>query len=94
MYFTVYCIDKPDSLELRMANREAHLAYLSESGTVPVAGPLLDGDEGSPMGSLLIIEAKDLAAAREWAAGDPYNKAGVFQSVEVRPWKWVIGAPE
>lgn len=92
MHFIVYCIDKPGSLDLRLKSREAHLAYLRGS-KVPVAGPMLDGDEGSPMGSLLIIEADNLEAARQWTSGDPYNKAGVFQSVEVRPWRWVIGAP-
>ncbi|MEY4872402.1 MAG: hypothetical protein RLZZ563_1732, partial [Pseudomonadota bacterium] len=33
----------------------------------------------------------DLAAAQDWAANDPYAKAGLFQSVDIREWKKVIG---
>ena len=42
-------------------------------------------------GSLVILEVEDLAAAEAWAAGDPYANAGLFSSVEIRPWKKVIG---
>ena len=30
--FALICHDKPNSLDLRMKNREAHLAYARESG--------------------------------------------------------------
>ena len=42
------------------------------------------------MGSLLIIDFPDRVAAESCAAGDPYAKAGLFESVEIRPWKKVI----
>ena len=52
-------------------------------------------EDGAGMtGSLLIVEAADLAAAHAFAAGDPYAKAGLFESVAIRPWKWVIGNPD
>jgi uncharacterized protein YciI len=41
-------------------------------------------------GSLVVIEAASLHAAKEIAAGDPYAKAGLFASVEVRPWIWTL----
>lgn len=47
---------------------------------------------GQPMGSLLIIEAADLAAAEHAAANDPYAQAGLFAEVEVRPYRLAIGA--
>ena len=28
------------------------------------------------------------------AENDPYAKAGLFASVEIRPWKWLIKNPE
>ena len=43
-------------------------------------------------GSLLIVEAEDLAAAQAQADNDPFTAAGVFESVEVRPWRVAIGA--
>lgn len=44
-----------------------------------------------PTGSLLIFEDTDLAAAKAWAAKDPYAAAGLFESVIVKPWKHAIG---
>ena len=82
--------DKPGALEIRKANRNAHLAYLGETGVVSQAGPLLD-DAGQMCGSIVILEVADMAAAQAWAAGDPYAKAGLFQSVELIAWNRVIG---
>jgi hypothetical protein len=42
-------------------------------------------------GSLVILNVDSLDQARDWAANDPYAKAGLFQSVDIREWKKVIG---
>ena len=86
MLFVVNNIDKTDSLALRMATREAHFAYVKETGVLRLGGPFLDG-KGDMAGSLIIIDVADLAAAKTWAANDPYAKAGLFQSSDVRAWK-------
>lgn len=89
--FALHCLDKPASLDLRLANREAHLAYVGGfKDHVRVAGPLLDG-EGNMAGSLLVMEFDDLAAAKAFSADDPYNKAGLFQRVEVTAFKATLG---
>ncbi len=41
----------------------------------------------------LIIEAKDRKAAEAILARDPYRAAELFQTIDVRPWRWVIGSP-
>ena len=47
-------------------------------------------DDGeSPIGSLLIMEFDTIEQAREWAAGDPYAKAGLFESTDVHAWREV-----
>ena len=81
--------DKPDALEIRKANRDAHLAYIEATGVVAQAGPLIV--DGGMAGSLVILDVPDLAAAEAWAAEDPYAKAGLFGSVELVEWKKVIG---
>ena len=89
--FVLTCVDKPDSLALRMANRDAHFAYLGQHpGFVRLAGPFLDPD-GAMAGSLLIVEAADLAAATAFAEADPYALAGLFERVEIRAWRATIG---
>ncbi|WP_170345915.1 YciI family protein [Ruegeria atlantica] len=89
MLIALIARDKPGALQTRLDNRSAHLAYIEETGVVSQAGPLLDGD--SMIGSLIILDVEDLAAAQSWADSDPYAKAGLFQSVELIPWKKVVG---
>ena len=75
MLFAIMNIDKPDSLALRAATRETHLGYLdSIVGQMLLAGPVLNA-EGQSIGSLLIVEAENQAAAEAFAAADPYAKA-------------------
>jgi uncharacterized protein YciI len=89
--FVLVCIDKPDSLPLRMATREAHFDYARRTGQVRLGGPFLD-DAGGMAGSLIVLEADDLAAAEAWHASDPYAVAGLFEQVEIRPWRVTFGA--
>jgi uncharacterized protein YciI len=89
--FVLSCLDRPNNLEGRMAAREAHLAYVRERmHTMKLGGPYLD-DAGQMIGSLIIIEVEDLAAAKTWSANDPYVLNGVFQSVDIRPFRVTVG---
>lgn len=90
MQFALIATDKSGALQIRLDNRDAHLAYVKETGVVDVAGPFLDGD-GTMCGSLLILSLDTMSEAENWAANDPYAKAGLFESVTLRPWKKVIG---
>lgn len=89
MLYAVICRDKPGALQVRLDTRAEHLAYIEATGIVKMAGPFLE--EGQMCGSLVIIEAESLAAAQDWAANDPYAKAGLFASASVTEWKKVIG---
>jgi uncharacterized protein YciI len=88
--FALICRDKPGHLQTRLDNRAAHLAYIEETGTVIQAGPFLDAG-GEMCGSLVILDVADHAAAQSWAEGDPYARAGLFESVSIQAWKKVIG---
>ena len=91
-YFAIHCIDKPDTAELRAANRPAHLAHLATVGEhVLVAGPLLRTD-GRAMGSLLIIDFDDREAAIAFSTADPYHQAGLFESRSITNWHKVLPA--
>lgn len=90
MLFTLLCTDKPGSLDLRMATRPTHLAYLQSCKAMLIqAGPMLDL-EGKPCGSVFILEAESRAAAEAFAAGDPYARAGLFESSVVRGFRSVF----
>ena len=89
MLFAITCTDKPASLELRMATRPTHLAYLATyAAKLVLAGPLLDTD-GRPCGSLFLVEVADRAEAEGFAASDPYAKVGLFESTVIRPFRVV-----
>ncbi len=91
MHFAIINHDKPDSLELRMKTREVHLDYLRGAGdALLVAGPILTDDGETPIGSVVIVEADSLEAAKAFAAGDPYAEAGLFRSSTVVPWRKVF----
>ncbi|WP_298566842.1 YciI family protein [uncultured Aliiroseovarius sp.] len=90
MLFALICTDKPGAIETRKANRDAHLAYLKDTGVVMQAGPFLDA-EGIMCGSLLILDVPDRQAAKAWADNDPYAKAGLFDDVRIEAWNKVVG---
>ncbi|MDA4845487.1 YciI-like protein [Hoeflea poritis] len=95
MLFALICTDKPDSLDLRMEVRPDHVAYLNtlnENGVLKLAGPFLDENE-KPDGSLVVIEAGSREEAHRIAADDPYSKADLFASVDIRPYNWVFNKP-
>ena len=94
MLYALICTDKPNSLAIRRAKRPEHVAYLKSLGdTLKLAGPFTETDGESMNGSLIVVEAASLQAAKEIAAGDPYAKAGLFASVEIRPWIWTLNNP-
>ena len=90
LLFAVITKDKQGALQTRLDNRDAHLAYIAETGVVKMAGPFLASD-GSMDGSLIVMDVDGIDAAKAWANADPYNTAGLFEDVQIREWKKVIG---
>ena len=90
MLFALVCTDRPGALELRMATRPMHLAYLEgQQSKLIEAGAMLD-PEGKPCGSLFLIEAADRAEVQAFADADPYAKAGLFEATVIRPFRGVF----
>jgi uncharacterized protein len=94
MLFVVTCWDKPDHLQTRLDARPAHLAYLAQiKDSLKLAGPFLAADNQTSIGSLMIYECADEAAARAIIANDPFTKAALFASTEVKAWRQGAGTP-
>jgi uncharacterized protein YciI len=88
MLFVIIGHDAPGAQEKRPAVRPAHLAHLQplvDAGRVPLAGPFLD-----KTGSLIVLEADSLDDAWAIVARDPYVCDGVFNQVEVKPFRQVF----
>ena len=92
MLFVINAFDRPGAGELRARIRPAHLKYLKgRLGEIRAVAAFLDADE-QPVGSMLIIEAADQKAAEAFTAGDGTGLEGVFERVEVRPWRLALGS--
>lgn len=95
MYFVVICKDKPGQLQLRIDTRPTHVEHLNAlnaQGVLKIAGPML-GDDGKPLGSMLIFEAENRDQVKAWADADPYAKVGLFDTVEIKAWNWTFNKP-
>jgi len=98
MLYAIIAEDVPGSLENRLATRPAHLERLNalrDQGRLILAGPHPAIDTNEPgeagfSGSLIVAEFGSLEDARAWAADDPYQHAGVYASVTVKPFKKVL----
>jgi uncharacterized protein YciI len=88
MLFVIIGHDGPDGAALRPKLRPAHLDNLrplAERGKVAIAGPFTDGS-----GSLIIVDMDSEADALAFAQSDPYTTGGVFNRVEVKPFRKVF----
>lgn len=98
MWYTIIGQDTPNSLEKRIAARPAHVARLQAlqlEGRLLLAGPFpaVDSDEPGAAGftgSLIIAEFASLPDAQNWAKVDPYLAAGVYEKVQVKPFKKIF----
>jgi uncharacterized protein YciI len=95
MWYAIIGHDLPGTLEQRMQARPAHLARLTElrdQGRLLLAGPFPAIDAEDPgsagfTGSLIVAEFVDLSTAKSWAGADPYVDAGVYERVDVQPFR-------
>ena len=98
MLYVIIGTDNDNSLELRKMARPAHLERLEalkSQGRLHIAGPFpaIDNEDPGPAGftgSLIVAEFDSLQDAKNWAAADPYVKAGVYADVIIKPFKYVL----
>ncbi|MDB5474480.1 MAG: YciI family protein [Devosia sp.] len=87
MLFAMIAKDKPGTGEKRLAVRPVHLQHLDSLGQqLRLAGALLD-EAGNPEGSLVVIEAASMDAAKAAFHADPFVSEGIFESIEIKPWR-------
>ncbi|GAB3331724.1 MULTISPECIES: YciI family protein [Marilutibacter] len=98
MWYVIEGHDGEGVLDRRAAARPAHLARLvalRDAGHLLLAGPCpaIDAEDPGPAGfsgSLVVAQFDSLEQARAWADADPYVEAGVYERVDVRPFRKVL----
>jgi uncharacterized protein YciI len=85
MLWIIYQVDRPNGAPIRAANKDAHLAYLEEHKHILVLGGALLADDGvERSGSCLLINVPDRATAEHFSENEPFRRAGLFESVQIR----------
>jgi uncharacterized protein len=86
-YFAIHALDHDGKLPARLEHYSAHREFLAGAAahgvSIAASGPLVSEDGTAMIGSLFIIDAPDLAAARAFNAADPFAKAEIWASVRI-----------
>lgn len=91
MQFALICRDGPDVLAKRLANRDAHLAGITQ---LKASGEILDGgailsDSGDMVGSVIFCTFPDRAALDDYLSREVYATEGIWADIEVLLFKRV-----
>jgi uncharacterized protein YciI len=84
MLYIIYQEDGPDGVAARARAKQSHLEYLDKHQNILVlGGALLADGSDARIGSVLIINVPDRAAAEAFSANEPLRNAGAFKSVKI-----------
>ncbi len=93
MLYLRMCFDSPGKDALRDTTRSEHRAYLvpflspGENVHILQAGPMCGSDASDQnVGSFFILEATSMKAVKDFHAGDPFTKKGVFGDATLVRW--------
>jgi uncharacterized protein YciI len=81
----------PNAVERRAPYRDDHLSYarqLHAAGHLLYAGAFADPVDRV----MLVYRASSRHQVEAWVAHDPYVRAGLWPSIEIREWSVVIGS--
>ena len=93
--YVVYRLDRRDGQaeSIRASTRPAHRAYMDRFlERVRLGGPVLDA-QGQACGGLMVIEGESEEAVRAMVADDPFERAGLSERIEIRPFRWQTKRP-
>ena len=81
MDYLVVCKDFPDAAAARSAVVDIHLRHVETvMDRIRVAGPVMNADRSSIVGSFYLYESTTLQDAKRLHSEDPFFKAGIWES--------------
>lgn len=87
MLFAIHAVDRADALPTRLANYDAHKAFLSDTSRfgvkIVMSGPLVSDDGATMIGSLFLIEAPGRTEVEAFNRADPFAAAGIWEKVTI-----------
>ena len=89
--FSIYCTDSPNTGQIRADSLPGNLTHIEAvMERILIAGPLVS-EAGDTIGSMFIITAEDEKAAQDFLEGDPYHKAGIWETIKISEFNAVVG---
>ena len=83
-----------DAVSRRSRVRPAHLEGihpLVDQGHVPLGGAVLD-EGGQMVGSVMVLDFATREDLDSWLSSDPYVTGGVWEEIEVHPFRAAVGS--
>jgi uncharacterized protein YciI len=94
MQYVVHAYDHTDAgaLDRRLAVRARHLdgvRVMQSNGTFHFGGALLD-ENGSMIGSMMLVEFNQQAELDAWLDEEPYIRERVWDRIDIKPFRQAI----
>ena len=87
MLFAIHAIDRTGALPTRLANYDAHKAFLGDTSRfgikIVMSGPLVADDGQTMIGSLFLVEASTRTEVESFHHADPFAAAGIWEKVTI-----------
>ncbi len=94
MHYMIRYSETPGMEAVRARLREDHINYRKAFGQAMImAGPLLADDGEKIIGSVIVVEAEERAAATKIAEGDPLVPAGVLKVEDISAYRIAVIRP-
>ena len=91
MLFTIHCLDKAGSAEVRKLAQSDHSEYMRKHASrIVFGGPLLSQDGATRIGVLMVVECSDISELEQFLQGEPYHLAGLFAQVTISGFSLVM----
>lgn len=88
MPFFIETFDKRGHADMRVREREAHLAFLARNSELLLAcGAKLTDDAENAGGGVYIVDVETREDAERFIAQDPFALAGLFERVSIVRWR-------
>ncbi len=89
--YVINAFDATDenALARRMVARPFHIEtvrQLKANGNFLIGGAILNSSE-QMIGSTMIVQFEDEASFQDWFNNDPYNTMGVWEKIEINPFR-------
>jgi uncharacterized protein YciI len=87
MLFAIHALDRTGALPTRLANYDAHKAFLSDTSPfgvkIVMSGPLVADDGQTMIGSLFLVDAPSRTEVEAFNRADPFAAAGIWEKVTI-----------